>query len=515
MSTAGEREVFMAGSVPRKQIAQRRITGKCCLVFVGILGAIVWIPIAFFVGRFAFGFISDLRSPHASFATKDGSVLPLINSTDRFDVLATVWLDVTEHLKRGHTLPDEYKVVHYKHFDGVDRSEAIIYTGILFENASMASRLHTSQFIRFPVEALYTQSIGPSTVRGTLQLVPRSPPTRLQFNSSDLIYPDYLPIGPRSPDSHLITGDEKPATLSQALERSAVNVNLIRLVPTKWRSNDTTPNVRKDFGEDPPLLDGAPSNRAYLQAGSEGLLVDDFHRIRLPHLQTRSRIILIKEERRYPKLEYLSRRLGWVAGYQTECKQYKDGIQSETFVSDGQCQRQSKSSLFENKLQFLGEDGMDVQTFYAPYLAQSVSASSYRHLRTIPRSSPLATLHNSSLSPPSKDQCLIPMLNTDGSKRFFEFTWDVFFSSHEHLRAMTAENAYQHHFPAMQDFIDNGTEIRARTTFQESTNWGLQGKERLPTTATTSTDAQLYLQLPVLVIESIRRANRGLWLSDL
>jgi hypothetical protein len=484
MDDGREPLVFEAGSVPRspKQSPRRRITAKCCLILAAVLGTLISAPILYIVATFSHGVVSSIRSPYAEIASEIGTVLPLIDSTSRFDVLATVWLDVTHHLSEGHSLPQDIKVVQYKQPNGQNKSEAILYSDLFFTNASMGSKLHSSQLIRFPVELLYTQPLGFSTLRATFQLMPHSPPTPIPLKSSELIYPTYVPIGPRSPHSLLLRGGETPATLNEALERSAVNINLIKLLPTKWQLNDTESILRSDYGEDPPMLDGAKSNRRFTRERTEGLIVDKKHRLLLPHIQTRSRVILVKEEQKFNPIQYEFKRQSWLSTYERDCKEFKEEFKGlfNPFPSDGKCQRQSKSSIFENKLIFANDDEGSTlnQTFYAPYLTQSVSASAQRHLQTIPRFSPLSRESDStSTNAPSKDQCIIPMLETDKSGKYFQFDWDVFFSSHEHPRASAAENTYQHHYPDLQDFRDNGTEIRTRVSFAEDMTWSLQGEQ--------------------------------------
>lgn len=494
-----EKAVFEAGAVPRRRKAsQRRLSVKCCLTVIGAIGATLAALALILVARALPEIIQNITSPHGDLVHRpengnaDHTVKPLVNATAHFDIRATVWLDVTDHASQGKALPHDMQVVRYKQPNGVQRSEAILHSSLLFQNASTASRLHSSVKIRVPVEPLYSQPLGPSTLRATFQLVPREVSPTLCFNSSRSIYSPFLPIGPRSPQSMLLTsggeeGDDAaekaPSTLDEALERSAINVNLLALLNTNLRDNSTEPNLRSDYNVGPPMFDGTPGNRAFSKDtnASNRYFVDEEHRIWLPHLRTRSRIILLNEQRNYSISSYADRLKSAKQSLETSCKVLEDA--GSNMTADGQCQRPFASSLFENALTFT-EEGLEddnhaaaEQLFYAPFLTQQLMSCAYRHHRTIPRQMPGANLTKTPGASQAKDErCLIPMLQTDDSQQFFEFDWVIFFSSHAHLRATLAESMHQVSYTTTRNFTDNGTDIRVNLDAEDALHWSLQGE---------------------------------------
>ena len=495
-----EKAVFEAGAVPRRRKAsQRRVSVKCCLTVIGAIGATLAALALILVARALPEIIQNITSPHGDLVHRpengnaDHTVKPLVNATAHFDIRATVWLDVTEHARQGKALPHDMQVVQYKQPNGVQRSEAILHSSLLFQNASTASRLHSSVKIRVPVEPLYTQPLGPSTLRATFQLVPREVSPTLRFNSSRSIYSPFLPIGPRSPQSMLLTSggeggedasERVPSTLDEALEHSAINVNLLALLNTNLRDNSTEPNLRSDYNVGPPMFDGTPGNRAFGKEpdASTRYFVDEEHRMWIPHLRTRSRIILLNEQRNFTLRSYADRLKSARQSLETTCKALEDV--GSNMTADGQCQRPFASSLFENALYF-DEEGLENDNnaptkrfFYAPFLTQQLMSCAYRHHRTLPRQMPGANSAKTPGASQAKDEsCLIPMLQTDDSHQFFEFDWAVFFSSHVHMRATLAESMNQVSYTTTKNFTDNGTDIRVNLDAEDALQWSIHGEQ--------------------------------------
>jgi hypothetical protein len=509
--------VFEPGSVPRsrKTTKQRRRGATCCFIVVGGLSTLVCLFIGALIAKTLIYNLDVIVSPHTSTVQESGqteleevSIKPLISSTTPFDIRVTVWLDVTSHLDQGKTLPTDLRVLHYRQH-GKKRSEAVIFSRLLFQNATMDSHLHTSARIRFPVEPLYTQSLGPATLRGTFQVVPHfDAPEGLTFNTSIPIYPPQLPIGPRTPNPSGIdvisnrnendreTWLNHPSTLEECMEYSAINVNLLTLLQTQWRLNDTKANLRSDYGVDSPMYDGAPSNRAFHKVNNSSNSTDQFyistntHNIMLPHVRTRSRIIMIREDRNFSMALYTTKFKKAHEDMRTKCAGLmKRQRGSEEHVSDGSCPRPIDWSIYENFIHFfrntstLSEEAVRNATThqfrYAPFLTQRTSSSAYRHHRTIPRHIPGSEEKGTLLSSEGKeDVCRVPMLETDESQRFFEFDWDVAFSSHKHMRASLAEtmDGKIGVSSQLEDFKDDGTELRVKSRFVDEAHWEVYGK---------------------------------------
>jgi hypothetical protein len=485
MSTAHPQEaVFAANTLaPRRRHPPRRIfTARCCLGGLVVLVSIIGIITVILVARFAVDAFHHITSPFGSFAhnpsrsnrQEDSSdiVRPLVDSSSLFDIRTTVWLDVSQHLKQKKRLPHDTRVVHYTHTSGEKRSEAILYSELLFSNVSMQSRHHSAARIRVPIEPLYSQDLGPSTLRATFQLVPRNISAELLFKTYDSIYPSHLPIGPRSPHSPLVRKRQSHASLADALDRSGISVNLVTLLATKWRLNGTQYNLRNDYGIESPMFDGSPSNRVFGKATKEGLYIADQNRIMIPHIKTRSRIILLKEDHSFATSTYNPKLTSAKQSLDKACAPMKN--KSFHTSANGKCQRSSNDAVFENVLHFTNTTSREENLYYAPFLTQQVAACAQRHHRTLPRSTPSSNAP-SEAHHDTADKCLVPMLQTDDSRQYFEFDLDVFFSCHHHLRSNAAEALVHTYEPKLQDYVENVTEIRTQMSTVSDMQWSLQG----------------------------------------
>jgi hypothetical protein len=488
MPTQAAQQVFEPDAVPkRRKTPNRKLTFRCCLKTFAVLGAALGIVLLVLIGKALYGSSLKITAAHSDMPHFTGiGVRPLVNATAKFDVLATVWLDVTQHLAKGGVLSDDTQVVTYRSWDGTERKEAILYSELLFKDATMASKLHATARIRLPIEPLYTQSLGPASLRGTFKLVARSLPVGLAFNSSTHVYPSHLPIGPRSPTSSMLRtnvteeGAQAPFTLEEALEHSAISTNLLTLLSTEWQlQNETHRHLRGDSGVDSPMFDGSPSNRAFaVEKGNlSQYIADRSHRILLPHVCTRSRVMLIREERTLPIYDYYQRFGKSLKKLAVDCIELHKANGTK-FTSNGQCQRLLQDSPFENRLQFHNRTNVEqVYPFYAPFLAQQTSAAAHRHHRTIPNTPPNKPSSSPTAAKTKEDNCLIPLLQMDASAQYFEFDWDVLFSAHVHLRSMIAESFSQHSEPLLEKLLEsNTTQLRIRLSEGESAIWALQSE---------------------------------------
>lgn len=522
---AGVKEpiVFEAESIPRRPRQQSssgvlRLTLRWCVISLAIIGAILLSIMLVVIGKAAIGAIAAITSPHTAIAytpSSDGNsvpvVKPLINSTDTFDIQATIWLDVTQHLAQSESLPVGIKHYHYRHANGQEFDEAILHTDTLFNNVSMNSGLqHASTLIKIPIEPLYTQALGPATLRATFQVLPPASPSGNRFINASSIYPAYLPIGPRSPQSTRLKSAEKitPAnerdkaanSISEAMEFSAISVDLLALLKSDIQLNNSAINLRNDYMTLPSMYDGSISSRAFINAtastgkdtGRIDRIIAEDHFLAIPHVRTRSRIVMIKEDRNFVASSFMKELQKHRDDLNDACRGFKD-TQGRVSASElSQCQRPLKASIYENVLAF-EEDATpsmkeeirstsQVNHFYAPFLTQSGHPAARRHHRTIPRYSPLALDTEEEQDFPlskkkaiKEDACLVPMLEVDESKKYFEFQWDVTFSSHVHIRATMGEqiaSSEQVVGKAKYD-KDDGTEIRIRTTPEEEQYWDI------------------------------------------
>lgn len=447
------RQVFDPASVPRPRSSSSRIAPVkcCCLSFILVCTVIFLYGLAFVAKTFV-DVARNVASPHQDITAESTEVFrvkPLVNSSSSFDVLATVWLDVTQHLAAGLLLPSEMAVVTYEAPPGNRRSEAILFSGPIIENVTMSDRAHGNAKLKIPIEPLYSQSLGPSTLRATFKIRPYGIESLGKLNSSVVIYPSGLPIGPRSPasplldESRLVNGTWTPRTISEALEHSSVNANLLTLLPSKWRLEDVTPSKREAGVRDlnDAHFDKSEANIAFtdnkkVNGSSRHLYFDEERRLMIPHLLARSRLVLVKEERSLQAAEYMKRQKEAADQMSATCKP-SSRVDSHATVTEhtGLCSRPYHSSLFENFLSTVTEEEGHPNMFYAPFLIQQQRALASRHYRTLPLSRPLPGSASKFTTTVERKECLIPLVKIDDNSDFILFDWHVSFSSHNHMRA--------------------------------------------------------------------------------
>ncbi|PWN86484.1 hypothetical protein FA10DRAFT_56638 [Acaromyces ingoldii] len=440
--------VFDSASVPRQRPRARAVSAKCCCYsFALIIAAFVLCAFAL-LAQTTYKIARNIASPHEDLTAKSTSIdviKPLINSTSRFDILATVWLDVTQHVAAGKQLPSETRVVTYTSPAGPERSEAILFSGNIVANTTMLSRVHGKARIKVPIEPLYSQSLGPSTLRATFQLKPHDQSALGTFESNRAIYPAGLPVGPRSPSSPLLFKEKsinetsRPGTFTEALEHSSVNANLLTLLPSKWRLEDAMDNLRERKMDDlvDPYFDRSAANCAFANrddVNSHGrhLYVGKEQQLMIPHIITRTRLVLVKEEREFDAVHYMKRWKEAISQFSAACKDIAERAAT--------CSRPYQFSLFENLISTRIVEGEPSRHFYAPFLVQPWRTIAPRHHRTLP----LSKSWEAGALPVEADEgkCLIPMLDVDASGEHFVLDWDVPFSSHSHMRASMAETVH-------------------------------------------------------------------------
>jgi hypothetical protein len=101
-------------------------------------------------------------------------VKALINSTIRFDIRATVWLHVTEQFRQNKSLPPRMRVLRSRQGFGTNRSAAVVSNGFVFQVRKHGLPLACAYFT-FLVEPLYSQPLGPASLRGAFRVLPLNP----------------------------------------------------------------------------------------------------------------------------------------------------------------------------------------------------------------------------------------------------------------------------------------------------------------------------------------------------
>ena len=259
--------------------------------------------------------ISDIK-PHFPFVT------PLIKSSDRFSIRATVWLDVTQHLSQNFTLPKELKLITYHTDKNTTRTEAILYSDIVFDNVS-ASDKHDSFAnvpISIPIDPLYTQDLGPSTLRMTYAAVPNAEmEKRLGL---PVIFKTFIPFSssilPRTINSTRIeSGCDRSSdnitdpnlylhnvsSLQQALEFNGASMSLLdlRIAQKSMIPNCTYEENFLDGPKIPSFLDNAPNHKSFtnktvFDKSGRRLILGENCTILSPYVRTQSRVYMIPHD---------------------------------------------------------------------------------------------------------------------------------------------------------------------------------------------------------------------------
>ncbi|CBQ69119.1 hypothetical protein sr00093 [Sporisorium reilianum SRZ2] len=474
-----QEQVFHPASIPVDRATKQREGRRrsCQLYFYvatvlfALFGATVVFEGGYLVVKFSRVFLFPLKSlaiHHKQIQPNNVTqVHPLITPSSTFDIYATVWEDVTDLLARGGKLPDRdepwktmEEVLYKRDANGTlsnfTRTDAVVWAGKAVEGATINSKVHTSIPLRIPVAPLYTNGLGGSSLRATFSVsVPEDQAKAFGtfFNASYML-PDGAPVLPkRSSYADL------PTDLNTALIDAGISTSLLELVPSPFYRTDSEglPAERTIDNRTQilPFFDRHPRNLHFLQASSDQVIQaadgrlpefrDGEARILIPHFRTRSRIGLVRSKD--------------VFHHDTATRLQFEGrlalIRRCTNLDNAVCERPYWKHAFESLFTFtkpdtsaatVADDDNDVQraSFYGPTLTQVSTPAAPQFLRRIPqhlptldRSRELAILRsNASVA------CTIPDAALDASHEYFEFDWQVHFSSHTLQRVMLAESAY-------------------------------------------------------------------------
>lgn len=265
--------------------------------------------------------IEDLK-PHFKYVT------PLIKSSDPFNIRATVWLDVTQHLEQGFHLPktadgNELEVISYHTDRNTTRTEVILYSDIVFNHfrAKDESQQFANVPISIPIDPLYTQDLGPSTLRITYS-AEAQPETEQRMGKLVLLrslFPFSSYILPRTKDSIRIQSGcdgslsnhtnsssidwHDVTSLSRALEFNGASMSLLSL---RISQQSILPNCtyEENLSIDPNVssfLDNAPTKRSFtnktiLDRSGRRLILGENCTVLSPLLRTHSRLYMIPSD---------------------------------------------------------------------------------------------------------------------------------------------------------------------------------------------------------------------------
>jgi hypothetical protein len=282
------------------------------------------------------GVLLELNHPHSDITfnhkkhpveeARPPLVEPLINASTPFDIVATVWLDVTQHLEQGHTLPPGSETVTYLLSNTTvqeTRTDAILYQNVLFRNVTMDSFVFTSLPLDVPIEPLYTQVLGPSSLRVTFTL---QPDDQMMADLGDLegrmtVYPNTSLTLPRSLSSASpVTNKTGSLVLQDVLDHTAPSIPLLQLLPSSYYLQGDLPGFNCTGGNSsmplrskmlqnvsplaPSFMDNSYSSRHFVknltrdQDGNRYYIGDSKScRIWNPHIRSRVNVVLLRDER--------------------------------------------------------------------------------------------------------------------------------------------------------------------------------------------------------------------------
>ncbi|PWN19369.1 hypothetical protein BCV69DRAFT_284000 [Microstroma glucosiphilum] len=305
------------------------------LLIIQVLASLAVVVIALYFGG---GVLRELNHPHSDITfnhkkhpvaqAKPPLVEPLINASTPFDIVATVWLDVTQHLDQGHSLPAGFETVTYLLPNTTvqeRRTDAILYQDVLFRSVTMDSFVFGSVPLDVPIEPLYTQVLGPSSLRITFTLRPdEQTVTDLgELEGRMTIHPNTSLTLPRSLSSaNAVKSRTGRLVLQDVLDHTAPSVPLLKLLPSKYYLQGDLPGFNCTGGNSsqsfsprplqnlsplvPSFMDNSYASRHFVknlthdQDGNRYYIGDSklcqiFH----PHIRSRVNVVLLRDERHF------------------------------------------------------------------------------------------------------------------------------------------------------------------------------------------------------------------------
>jgi len=466
---------------------------------------------------------SDIVFDHAKHPANTSLPLlvePLINSTSRFDVEAMVWMDVTQHLAQGGQLPEHMARVFYQMGNATNyyqRVEQVLYQGVVFRNITMDSTDFATIPLKIPIGPLYTQVLGPSSLRITFNIrLPDQEKYRLgrpdtvwsafplRAYSNDLV----LPRSSSSEWGHGLGSEldtfngSRMISLEQAMDHTASSTPLLTLVPTpySYENSSLLPAVAQTTDDDdtnaasniitdrPTFFDHAFANTHFVHnltydAAGRPLYLGSLDprqngsRIWLPHVKSRARVVMLREESHY-ELKHFRKILD--GAYQHRwCLSLPHNQNASSLPRS--CYNIRRLAPIETLIQFDGvwelRDDPKPEDFiyhYPPALFQAgegTDAAAHRYTLPIGRpGTSLATV--SSPSDQGREACRIPLLPTDTNNEYFEMDLEVRFSSHKRLRTAVIEES-----SSMSTFMASSNELGQGIPFL---SWNQSEQIRLP-----------------------------------
>lgn len=465
-------------SAPNNGPPASKAKSWCALVCKGLLviPVLVSVAVVVFAARFGYEVLHGMNHAHSDIAfdhkkhpagqAKPVLVEPLINSTTPFDIIATVWLDVTQHLEQGHLLPPGIETVTYWLSNANiqrRRTEAILYQDVIFHNSTMNSSAFKLLPLDVPFAPLYTQVLGPSSLRVTFSLHPDEQTVAGlgELEGIATIFPKSDLTLPRSSAlAKLASNDTSRWLLQDVIDYTAPSVSLLQLLPSKYYLEGTLPGFNCTRSETslsenlprlvPGFFDNAYPNRHFVkrlthdQDGNRYYLGDsELCQIWIPHIRSRVDVVLLRDERHFllTNSEVRQRRARKESAPCWEARPEDEHLPPA-------CRGIRKNGPLEQILQFhtKSENEQDPERVsvayrWSPVLFDGGSASTGpAHSKQLPHLRPGSEAALAQ-TPVTHDACHISVLSPEDTRPdVFHLDLTVHFSAHRLVRSLMASS---------------------------------------------------------------------------
>jgi hypothetical protein len=332
---------------------------------------------------------------------------------------------------------------------GRRRVDAVLFSGVVFKNVTWKKAQFVEQSVKIPIEPLYTQQLGPSSLRITYQLVLPQEVQPGTLRSLHTIFPDTSATLPRSLFSRRVNASSlaiatvekgsqvlrvNTSSLDEAMENLGVSDSLLTIRPTSYRLSECkSPNLLESL-DSPSFIDNNYVRQrfvshAILDERGRKVIVDGNCTIWLSHLHTRSSVSFVPMEKEMMIGNYVNRQdilaqevrdcfeMSGNSKRLLKCKQLrKNGPLEGMLVFESRRTGELEAAGANNAI-------YDLSYRYAPQIVNRPGATPPIELQTLPRNRPKA----GAIGPLKADECTLPLLVPDKSGEFFDVNLNLRF----------------------------------------------------------------------------------------
>lgn len=510
----------MEEPVARAPLARPRRQRSTLCTLCSFIGLVAALGIVYWTIRASAGAMYKLNTFHYDLTDVDPNsagdsrplARPLLDRKTPFSVRATVWLDVTQHLAQGLPLPpSSSSQLHSYTVATADRSELVLFDDIVAHNVTMLAQTVAKLPVDIPVDPLYTQDLGPSSLRVAFTVVPGSEALDGlgSLASMSSMFRGSKQMLPRTPDSErLEPGRNSPSlaasreieSIATALDQNGASVPLLTLLPAGLlhepsAQGDASPQCGRLIETTMPFLDNAWQNRHFVNhvqsdASGNRLYLDQDCQVHLPNVRSRVSLVMLKDYRSFYHSAYLRTQnqvvvekvsressvrsasvLTRLPFLQRTCHSLSPASEFTQLHLEDHCSLVRKQGPLELLLTFNSTDGdrTQQQHRYAPSLRTQRNAGNLRHHLTLPRRRPSAD--DEPIAPAS--QCAIPHIELSDDHDYFHADIEVQISAHKAVRSNVGEYLNIFSQPSDPDSLplDEGQEVTLNSTMDMEILW--------------------------------------------